>query len=82
MTDRQTDRRQTTDRQTTDRRQTDDRQTDRTNRRSQVSVLNYDRVRSCAKSHDAARVRRLSTLQVDTCKTKKDRSVHAQLRTL
>ena len=33
--------------------------------------------------YNVARVRRLSTkLQVDTCKTKKDRSAHAQLRTL
>ena len=33
--------------------------------------------------YNAARVRRLSTkLQVDTCKTKKDRSAHVQLRTL
>ena len=31
--------------------------------------------------YNAAMVRRLSTkLQVDTCKTKKDRSAHAQLR--
>ena len=33
--------------------------------------------------YNAARVRRLSTkLQVDTCKTKKDISAHAKLRTL
>ena len=33
--------------------------------------------------YNAARVRRLSTkLQVDTCKSKEDRSAHAQLHTL
>ena len=64
--------------------QTDDRQSDKSN-----PSVPYDMERIAhvqlrqAMIYNAGRVRSLSTkFQVDTCKTIKDRSAHAQLRTL